>query len=704
MDTLDIFASVEQKAEAMRPTNKAQPWALLDLWQEHGWIRALDLALARMLNELDESASLPVLLGVVFASHQLGRGHICLDLAATLKDPDSVLSLPPEGEMGERLPGRPSEVLSQLSLEAWSRALKESALVTTVRDHSATCADSAPLVLDQGLLYLRRQWHYEVAVAAQISQRVQAQTGRVNGDDVKALLAQLFDSQAAVSHAVQPDWQQVACALAALRGFSIITGGPGTGKTTTVVRLLALLQSLARHENRVLRIRLAAPTGKAAARLTESISNAVSKLPAELQTDVPSQVTTLHRLLGSRPDTRKFIHNRQKPLHADLVVVDEASMIDLEMMHALLEALPAHARLILLGDKDQLASVEAGAVLGDLCLDAQKGGYSTTTLDQLAQLTGQDIGQWQQEKGEASDSTLAQTIVMLRHSHRFDANSGIGQLADLVNQGRADDALTLLRQRSGEVGSDLGLELFRSAAPDALDSASIQRLILKGNGAVGGYRHYLEQLDQLRPHTGNYTDPQYQEWGHHILNLFADFRLLCALRRGFWGIEGVNQLCERVLEKHKLIEVRGQWYEGRPVMVTRNDYALGLMNGDIGITLRVVEPDGATALRVVFPLSTGELKWVLPSRLLAVETVFAMTVHKSQGSEFTHTVMILPPTPNPVMTRELVYTGITRASRFFTLVCGDSRRFSEALQTPVRRASALRRRLLSIDAKAGHSA
>lgn len=680
-DQGDLFAG---NGEAM---TAARVWQVLERWQAQGWIRALDLALVRMLADLDPTASVELLLGACMASHQLGRGHICLDLEVTLRDPDAALSLPPEGAFGEALPDRPSQVLQGWTLERWLDALAASPLVA---GDEAAAGDNtgAPLVLDRrppARLYLRRQWQYERDVAAALRQRLRLPAALP--DAVRPLLDQLFPTPASE----RVDWQRAACALAAMTPFSIITGGPGTGKTTTVVRLLALLQSRARAQGQKLRIRLAAPTGKAAARLTESISLALATLPAGMAEGVPSDVSTLHRLLGSRPDSRHFRHHEQNPLHADLVVVDEASMIDLEMMHALLRALPARAGLVLLGDKDQLASVEAGAVLGDLCQLAHLGGYRPQVLQALAAAGAGDLTQWQHDEGRAGDEALAQQIVMLRHSHRFGADSGIGRLARAVNAGDSTEALALLQQGRPDVAL---LE-----TPAELDTA-LRRLILEGatlgrQGAVAGFTPYLSQLKAQRPTAADYRDPQWCDWARALLQAFGDFRLLCALRRGPWGVEGLNERIEQLLAQAGALATHETWYDGRPVMVTHNDYGLGLMNGDIGICLRVPRADGDTALRVVFPMPGGELKWVLPSRLQNVETVFAMTVHKSQGSEFTHTALVLPPTPNPVLTRELVYTGITRARSAFTLLLPVRARLLEAIATRVHRASALRQRVLA---------
>jgi len=673
----DLFATESNLHPALTGWSALED--LLQRWQARGWIRALDLALGRFLQELEPTSSPLVLLAGVLTSHQLGRGHICADIDNLLSAPDTALSLPPDGEFGEALPDRPVELLQGLGRSEWLQALQTSTLVS-VGDLPA------PLVLEPGStrLYLYRQWGYEVAVANRIRDRLDSLP--VDEACVRQRLSELFKP---VEDRL--DWQQLACALVAGRRFGIITGGPGTGKTTTVVRLLALLQSLSRDQGRVLRIRLAAPTGKAAARLTESISGAVGQLEDHLQQDIPLEVTTLHRLLGARPGTRRFVHTVDNPLHADLVVVDEASMIDLEMMHQLLAALPARARLVLLGDKDQLASVEAGSVLGDLCEGADAGGYTAATLALLQRQTGLDVAAWQAAEGEASTQPLAQAIAMLRHSHRFGANSGIGALARAVNTGHPAAVNQVLRQGY----ADLDLIVLKGR-----DDQALEQLVLEGGSQAAtaegdrpqGYRHYLQRLVDLRP--GEPTPEALEKWAREVLTAFARFQLLCALRRGPWGVEGLNERIAAALQRAGLIERAEGWYEGRPVLVSRNDYALGLMNGDIGITLALPGDGGEQALRVVFPLADGSLKWVLPSRLQAVETVYAMTVHKSQGSEFAHTALLLPPAVNPVLTRELVYTGITRASRWFSLLLAHRGRLDDAVRARVRRASGLRNRLI----------
>ncbi|RZI67947.1 MAG: exodeoxyribonuclease V subunit alpha, partial [Pseudomonas sp.] len=418
---------------------------LLQRWVERGWLRALDKAFVAFLADLDPAADSLVLLAATLTSHQLGHGHVCLDLYETLKEPDFALSLPPEGDVLSTPMLLPSSLLKSLDGATWCKALEASALVAHAGDVSEAAAQR-PLVLSDRRLYLRRYWTYERRIDAALRRRLaQVETGF---SDLPQRLDALFGPANPAPDALI-DWQKLACALATRGAFSIITGGPGTGKTTTVVRLLALLQSPAVERGKPLRIRLAAPTGKAAARLTESISHQVQSLqvPEDVRQKIPSEVTTVHRLLGSRPGTRHFRHHAGNPLPLDVLVVDEASMIDLEMMANLLDALPPHARMVLLGDKDQLASVEAGAVLGDLCRDAEAGMYSPLTQAWLESVSGEDLSKSGLQQGDDQHHALAQQVVMLRHSRRFVAGSGIGQLAKLVNQQQDQDARALLAAR-----------------------------------------------------------------------------------------------------------------------------------------------------------------------------------------------------------------------------------------------------------------
>ena len=669
----------------LQPLSRAEDLLLLlERWVERGWLRALDKAFVAFLHERDPRGNPLVLLAAALTSHQLGHGHVCLDLFETLKEPDFALSLPPEGDVQTGAMLLPSQLLEALDGEAWCKALQASPLVEHAGQPS-TDAASRPLVLSERRLYLRRYWAYERRIDTALRQRLAMP--EATPADLPTRLDGLFGSPA---QNAPIDWQKLACALATRGAFSIVTGGPGTGKTTTVVRLLALLQAPAVEAGAPLRIRLAAPTGKAAARLTESISLQVKSLEVDdkVRQKIPSDVTTVHRLLGSRPGTRHFRHHAGNRLPLDVLVVDEASMIDLEMMANLLDALPAHARLVLLGDKDQLASVEAGAVLGDLCRDAEAGWYTPQTRSWLEQVSGENLSASDLQQDLDGTHPLAQQVVMLRHSRRFGEGSGIGQLSRLVNQQLPREARALLA-----VGNHP--DLFALPLKGEQDRA-FERLALEGRGTEAkGYRHYLEVLREQRPDTqSGLEDPRWAVWAGHVLQAFEAFQVLCAVRKGPWGVEGLNERITRALFARKLIDGDQQWYEGRPVLMTRNDYGLGLMNGDIGIALKLPEGDGQArrhVLRVAFARNDGQggIRFVLPSRLNDVETVYAMTVHKSQGSEFSHTALVLPEALNPVLTKELIYTGITRAKHWFSLVEPRAGVFEEAVQRKVKRLSGL---------------
>ncbi|KAF0862756.1 exodeoxyribonuclease V subunit alpha [Pseudomonas sp. LD120] len=688
--TQDLFAEL---AATLPPsfdlaplTRAADLLLLLERWVERGWLRSLDKAFVGFLHELDPDGDPLVLMAAALTSHQLGHGHVCLDLFETLKEPDFALSLPPEGEAQSGAPLLPSQVLASLEGAHWCKVLAGSRLVALAADPGES-SQQRPLVLSGKRLYLRRYWTYERRIDNALRQRLTSM--EATPEDLSKRLDGLFGAAKAAGPI---DWQKLACALATRGAFSIITGGPGTGKTTTVVRLLALLQGPAVAARKPLRIRLAAPTGKAAARLTESISLQVRSLsvPDDVREKIPSEVTTVHRLLGNRPGTRHFRHHAGNRLPLDVLVVDEASMIDLEMMANLLDALPIHARLVLLGDKDQLASVEAGAVLGDLCRDAEAGWYTPQTRAWLEAVSGEHLAASGLQEDREHQHPLAQQVVMLRHSRRFGEGSGIGQLARWVNQQQADEARRLLAARSHADLYDLSLKGEQDRA--------LERLLLDGHGeGPQGYRHYLTVLRHQRPPVGTaLEDRRWTDWARQVLQAFDRFQLLCAVRKGPWGVEGLNLRITQALFKARLIDSDQQWYEGRPVLMTRNDYGLGLMNGDIGIALKLPEQEGRQVLRVAFARNDGQggVRLVLPSRLNDVETVYAMTVHKSQGSEFAHTALILPDALNPVLTKELIYTGITRAKDWFSLIEPRPGVFEEAVRRKVKRLSGL---MLALD-------
>lgn len=556
-----------------------------------GTLRDVDLHLARHLLAL---APGPVSDAIAMAIAQLSRaqgdGDICLDLSTQ--------------------PG-------------WRADLLASGLAARARDGQPD-ADATPLVLDAGhRLYLRKYFVFEQQVARDLLARA-VESPLADAAAIERALDAQFP---AAGHDPR---QRAAAQIALRRRLAVITGGPGTGKTTTVTRILAAMLDIgaAAHP----RIRLAAPTGKAAARLGESIRTAKAKLlaaggDAAAIARIPEDAQTLHRLLGTRPDTRKPRHGADNPLALDVLVIDEASMIDLPLMARTLAALPTTARLVLLGDSHQLASVEAGAVLGDIC-------------------HGLDLAN--------SASPLAPGLAQLLTSHRFRDDSGIGALARAVNAGDSARALAI-----GD--SDAAIALH---AGDDSELAGV---------AITAWRDALTAPDIVT-----------------AARRFDGFRVLCALRDGPRGVAAVNARIEQVLADAGLIDSTTQrdgnrFYRGRPLLVTENDYGIALFNGDVGL----VWPDEDGVLRACFVDADGGVRRLPLARLPAHETCYAMTVHKSQGSEFGQVVLVLPETDSPVLTRELVYTGITRAKSAVT-VWAPPALLATAIARQVQRSSGLR--------------
>ena len=531
------------------------------------------------------------------------------------------------------------------SLPSWIQVLRESGVV-------GAPGDFRPLVLDeQGRLYLHRYWDYEKRLAEHVLARA------VDAEHVDLRLLR----KGLERYFPNPDYveQKIAAATAVLRRLCVISGGPGTGKTTTVVKILALLAEQA--GGRRLSVALAAPTGKAAARVQDAMRAAFGQLELDLfsREAMPDEALTIHRLLGARADSVHYRHHRGNPLQHDVLVVDEASMADLALTTKLFEALPGRARIILLGDKDQLASVEAGAVLGDICHTA---GYSGSFAKRLASVAGVPLAKIATTRN--ASSPLSDSVALLNRSYRFGQQSGIGMLARVVNDGRGEAALALVK----------------SASHPDIAWCTVGAGDLRAGLSAIAQENLRGYFDAVRAHAA----PQ------ALFALLNEFRVLCAHRTGRFGAKAVNDAIEQLLEVQQLGEPRAGWYAGRPVMITRNDYGLRLFNGDVGIALH--DPDADGRLKVFFYTPSAGLRSIVPARLPEHETAYAMTIHKSQGSEFGHVLLVLPDQLSPIMTRELVYTGLTRAMKRVD-IWGTEAVFSAAIARRLVRASALRERL-----------
>ncbi len=517
---------------------------------------------------------------------------------------------------------------------------------------------SMPLILDdQQRLYLHRYFDYERRLANRL---ISSRTGNEGSDTASPLKLEV--PFIAAINSEQTRWQRIAVALAQLQKLTIISGGPGTGKTSTVVHLLACLL----ETNPECRIRLAAPTGKAAAHMLEAIRDGATRLKTEIQSILPTESFTIHRLLGITSEEGRFRHHADNLLPIDALVIDEASMLDIALATKLFEAVPQHARIILLGDKDQLSAVEAGAVFSEICANPT---LTPDCVSRLAALTG--IPEREIVPMPPSQLTaLNNSVVWFSENFRFANDSGIGKLASEVSAGHADAAINSLRNTD-----DQGTTWVEDG-----DTAPAPTTLRKVFDRYADYLHTLQSSPGSLP---------------AIFEAFNQFRVLCALREGHRGVNEINRQISRHFRNalnHPLDPGdQSEWYPGRPLMVLRNDYNLKLFNGDIGIVL----PDESGTMMVHFPDSTAEYRTIAPMRLPEHETAFAMTVHKSQGSEFDAIMLMLPAHQRRAVSRELFYTAITRA-RKEAIVVGDQEVVKMAIASPTQRRSGLFSRMAEI--------
>ncbi|WP_111748353.1 exodeoxyribonuclease V subunit alpha [Salinisphaera orenii] len=549
-----------------------------------------------------------------------------------------------------------SAMMSKPKQQKLSAALNTSDLVTVLDgDASRDNAPTRPLILENDRLYLQRYHAYETRLAACLRALMATEPKPVNIETLKPGNG-LFTADA--NNPAATNWQAVAVCAALRHRFTVISGGPGTGKTYAIVRLLRVLieAALETHETPPL-IALAAPTGKAATRMTESVRSGLADMGADADFDqatvekhIPQTARTLHRLLGLTGTTTRPRFNADNPLPYDVVIVDEASMIDLPMMAKLADAIHHNARLVLLGDRYQLASVESGAVLADICSHT---GINRFTSEQQAA-----AGDLLAERTEPADHALADHVVTLQTSRRFNADSAIGRLAAAVNAGNVETATALLNANHDDL-----------IYHDRTDAATIGRL-----------------MDHLADHHANlceFTDPSL------ALAELGKQCVLTAVRQGPAGSETINAgITERLIRRFE-INPATLWYHGRPIMIQQNDDRTGLDNGDIGIALYNAEDQ----LRVWFE-KDDTLRAFLPSALPAHGSVYAMTIHKSQGSEFDAVTLVLPSYDVPVLTRELFYTGLTRA-RNQLVVYSDPDALQTTINRRVSRVSGLAARLLT---------
>lgn len=627
-------------------------------WRAAGILSNADLHIADRLATL---AGLgpeqhQVVLAVALAARAPRNGHVCLDLRTVATSARAEADVHGAEVLAERdrlLGLLPSD---EAAVEAWRQEIEASVLVAPEGDTSAE-AMARPLVLHGHLLYLQRYRDYEAQVAEQVRTRAQSVGDRPLSARAEQLLEQMHlsaEQRAAVGRGLD-------------RSLSVIVGGPGTGKTHTVAALLAVMLD----DRPDLRIALAAPTGKAAARMGEAIGSAagvVRQLEIDGAADLADQLVrtaeqpgTIHRLLGWMPGSAQFRHHRGNPLPHDVVIVDETSMVSLPMLAHLLDAVPATASVVLVGDPGQLASVEAGSVLGDIAGPVVAAAASGA---------------------QAPTSEIAGCISVLLESRRFPSDSPVGRFAEAVRSGDVDGALELLGRSIVEP---------HAADPDASGGGSdgspevtvvwCPQSVVEHAGAAVVRAEALDSAIRVR-------DAAQVGDTSGALEQLGAVRVLCAHRFGPHGVARWNRQFDDWLGIGAGDVTGGV---GRPIMITRNDPVNDLFNGDLGVVMMASDADGQSRIRVAFPGAAG-IRSIAPARLAKVETVHAMTIHKSQGSEFDTVVVVMPPHDSPLATRELLYTAVTRARHRVVLI-GTRESLEAAIATNVVRASGLAARI-----------
>lgn len=584
----------------------------------------IDLEFCRFLQRVDPKIDPEVLLAAALTSYAYRQGNICISI-----DRKSVQQILNDSQLSYPEP------------ETWLNKLAGAEVIGRPGDYK-------PLILDESnRLYLHKLWNYEQVLAKNIIGRSKRESLEVDRGLLKNGVDRLFDP-----NDDETDWQAVAAITSVHNNLTVISGGPGTGKTTTVLKILALILEQHAERSDDLSIALSAPTGKAAARLEESITSSLASLNTDekIKNKIPVNGQTLHQLLGARRHSSTFRYNEDNPLPYDIVVVDEASMVDQALMSRLLKALLQDARLILIGDKDQLASVEAGSVLGSIC--AMDSNRISQSFARLLKEFSIDIPA---ESIEEEPVTLTDSIILLEKSYRFKDRSGIPAFSDSINSGNADEAFDLLNNdmRKGlRYRKFVSFERFEEDLEDDVNNFVIP--LLQSKDAV-------EMFDTLQ-----------------------HFRLLSPHRKGPLGVEYLNRKVHSILKQKGLITKFDTWYHGKPIIINQNEYSLGLNNGDIGICQR----EGRGDIRILFKSDSG-FNSIAPSRLPDFSPAYALTVHKSQGSEFEHIKIILPEKSSGILTRELLYTAVTR-SRNSVCIVGKEQVLRAMIEAKIVRSSGLK--------------
>ena len=598
----------------------------------------IDLWFGQKITETDARKEPVILITAALISRLSRQGDACLNLKAYADKSDALY--------GEK--NNDARPFLFPKIEKWLQILNTSPCVGKPKEYK-------PLILDKNKLYMYKFWLYQKKIAKYLKSANKHPNEPYNINAAKQTFARIFNIKEKKSYPII-----LAAASALLKKITVITGGPGTGKTAAVADILAALINIEtiQNPNKEITIALAAPTGKAAARLKESMAKIKTdkKYDKKILSVIPETSYTIHRLLKPNSDFSAYMRNKTNPLNFDIIVIDEASMIDIKLMTALIEAIDKNTKVIMLGDKNQLASVEPGAVLADICGDNKAKNFSKNFISHVKQITDvhpADLKHLQIQKN-AFDN-----IIEFKTDFRFNKKSGIKKLSDLVNAQKAQEALNYLKKESKK---DIK---FIAVKKTADLHSQVQKAVLTR------YKNYLKS-----------------EQPENCIKLFNQFKILCAVKKGAYGTESINTATEKILREKKLISLKTEWYHKRPLLITKNDYQTNLFNGDAAI---VFNTDGNIPYAVLSD-NNGKIKKIACSNLAYYQTAYAVTVHKSQGSEFDNVMLILPNAKSPVLTKELIYTAITRAKKSVTIL-GTEEIFIYSVQKKTKRASGLKKEL-----------
>ncbi len=592
----------------------------LDLMLKEEVIEPFDVEFARIISLIEGKTSRELAIVSSLVSRLRRDGHVCVDMKELLNtgSENALIALP-----------------FKIDEEFINKLLNTESIVKP--------GIRGPLVLDQELrIYLYRFWMYEQILADAIKKRAMNDLSIPDKNRIKNRMDQLF------AETDQYDWQKIASAMALKKRFCAISGGPGTGKTHLIFTIILLLSDLNPEQD--INIALLAPTGKASARMKDAFKNRYSLIQDMKKNVALPYTSTIHRFLIGLKLKRRFENLPEKP---DIVFVDEASMVDLELMTRLIQALPEHCQIILTGDKDQLSSVEAGAVFSDICPQERTNSFSPAMCSYLNEATGYNLV----SSADKSES-MGDCIVNLERNYRFSAESGIYHLSSAVRGGNWDCAISVLKDHR-----------YPDVTWRRINSVQMLHMNIR--------KMVIENFRKLH----NIFTP------FDAIRILDSFRILTPLREGPFGTVAINRFIENILIRQTVGDIINEWYHGKPIIITRNNYELELFNGDTGIILK--DTPASSELSAYFTSEDNTFRRFHPMVLPDCETAYVMTVHKSQGSEFERVILVLPDRDSPLLTKELIYTAITRAKESVE-IWGKEDILKSAISRKTRRLSGLK--------------